>query len=761
MKRFLLSVAFFITLIRISLCQDTIKFQLVKDIYKGTMNENSSFIRYLTLFNDQFIFTAEGDFTGNELYISDGTNAGTYLIKNINTYHQNMKSEKDNSSYAEGMTVFGDKLIFCANDDIHGYEPWITDGTAIGTHLIKDMLPPHYGNNDGSNPRDFTEYHNKIYFTADAGLGDELYCTDGTEQGTNLVKDIYRLSSYPSGYIVFQDKLIFSAEDSLGTEPWVSDGTAEGTKVLKDINNSFLDSRPIHFTEYHNKLYFSAFVDSMGSELWETDGTETGTKLCRDINIKENAGSNPDQFSILNDRLYFIASDSSQGLQLWCTNGDSIFKVKCISPDPTAMTVGYTKMHVYNNRLYFGAMINAMSKFTLWTSDGTPEGTVELLASDSTFISDPQGFVNWHNQMIFMGEKQYTSNNQLWITDGTRQNTRQIFNDSITGWSPVKTIAPFTIGDDAFFVAQFVDSIGAELYKLVIDTAKDFPIGQDFASIGTEWYYTETFFSSGDINFLKIESVKDTVVKDVNCHKLVKTDYLICTGRSEDEIVYFEDSIAYFYDKKFDEFQVLFDLKAKKDSSWIIRTKNGEEVDTITVLVDSTDFISINSKELKRLYVTYKYSQSENVEDCQYSSQIIESIGDISYLFNIYPYWPLPCDENNSDGLRCYHDSNLGPYETGIAESCDYSHISTDIKDTKSEMSFNVYPNPASDRVKIEIDNNIEFEYVLMDPAGRRLQSKKFISSVEIDLSGYTKGVYIISLKKSGHVINTKKLVKY
>jgi ELWxxDGT repeat protein len=49
---------------------------------------------------------------------------------------------------------------------------------------------------DGSNPRDFTEYQQKIYFTADAGYGDELYCTDGTEQGTYLVKDIYRLSSY-------------------------------------------------------------------------------------------------------------------------------------------------------------------------------------------------------------------------------------------------------------------------------------------------------------------------------------------------------------------------------------------------------------------------------------------------------------------------------------------------------------------------------------------------------------------------------------
>jgi hypothetical protein len=48
-----------------------------------------------------------------------------------------------------------------------------------------------------------------------------------------------------------------------------------------------------------------------------------------------------------------------------------------------------------------------------------------------------------------------------------------------------------------------------------------------------------------------------------------------------------------------------------------------------------------------------------------------------------------------------------------------------------------------------------------MDPAGRKLQSRNFISAVEIDLSGYTKGIYIISLKTSGHAIYTQKLVKY
>jgi hypothetical protein len=287
-------------------------------------------------------------------------------------------------------------------------------------------------------------------------------------------------------------------------------------------------------------------------------------------------------------------------------------------------------------------------------------------------------------------------------------------------------------------------------------------MAQDFAPLGSEWYYTEQFAFSGDINYLKIESVKDTVVKGKNCHKLMKHDYLLCTGRSGDEFVYFEDSVAYFYDKAFDEFQVLFDLKAKKDSSWTIKIKNSDEVDTLTVSVDSTDYTMINSKEVKRLYVTYNYPHKDSGEPVgQYSSQIIETIGDIKYLFNIYPDWPLPCDENYSEGLRCYHDNDFGSYETGIVESCDYTHVFTNILQKERSTQLTIYPNPATDQVKLNFHNNQQYLYILTDQQGRELQSKEFLSAVQLDLSGYPKGIYIITIKQSGKVLYAKKIVKY
>ncbi len=53
--------------------------------------------------------------------------------------------------------------------------------------LVKDINP----GSDGSYPNYFTEIDNQLYFTADdSENGNELWVSDGTSEGTQLVKDI-------------------------------------------------------------------------------------------------------------------------------------------------------------------------------------------------------------------------------------------------------------------------------------------------------------------------------------------------------------------------------------------------------------------------------------------------------------------------------------------------------------------------------------------------------------------------------------------
>ena len=88
--------------------------------------------------------------------------------------------------------------------------------------------------------RQFAILNNKIYFDGlTAANGSELWVTDGTDAGTQLVKDIESGSgsSSPSDIVVLNNKLYFFASTSTsGNEMWVSDGTNGGTALLKDIN---------------------------------------------------------------------------------------------------------------------------------------------------------------------------------------------------------------------------------------------------------------------------------------------------------------------------------------------------------------------------------------------------------------------------------------------------------------------------------------------------------------------------------------------
>jgi ELWxxDGT repeat protein len=211
------------------------------------------------------------------------------------------------------------KLYFFADNFADGRELWVTDGTRDGTKLLKDINP------DRSSSLDFyglTKFNNKLYFSADDGSnGRELWISDGTESGTQLLKDLnpgsydfngysYPESSSPKEFFKFNNKLYFIADDGVnGTELWVTDGTTNGTQLLKDINPQVF-SNPRFFTEFNNKLYFVANDGVNGTELWVTDGTTNGTQLVADIR-PGRIGSSIRDFIILGDELFFSADNGS------------------------------------------------------------------------------------------------------------------------------------------------------------------------------------------------------------------------------------------------------------------------------------------------------------------------------------------------------------------------------------------------------------------------------------------------------------------
>jgi ELWxxDGT repeat protein len=101
---------------------------------------------------------------GQELWTSDGTPAGTRLVRDI--------VPGPAESRAFWLVSAGDRLFFSATDGVHGEELWQTDGTEAGTRMVQDLWPGGVG----ARPDWLVAAEGYLYFLADNGLtGKEVW----------------------------------------------------------------------------------------------------------------------------------------------------------------------------------------------------------------------------------------------------------------------------------------------------------------------------------------------------------------------------------------------------------------------------------------------------------------------------------------------------------------------------------------------------------------------------------------------------------
>ena len=279
---------------------------------------------YLTVLDGVLYFSAStGDTVGRQLWRSDGTAEGTEMVKDF---------EPATNLNVELLTALNGTLYFSADDGTFGLELWRSDGTESGTYMVRDINPealegynPDKPENatGGASPHNLTAFGGVLYFSAyDGTNGHELWRSDGTEDGTYLVKDISAgaNSSFPRGLTIFDGTLYFVANESTDNPGlWRSDGTEGGTELVTAISPSPWGTE--YMTVFEDAIYYKANDGTNGFELWRSDGSEGGTAMVKDINPASAASSLPEHLTVFDGKLYFSADDGVYGRELWRSDG--------------------------------------------------------------------------------------------------------------------------------------------------------------------------------------------------------------------------------------------------------------------------------------------------------------------------------------------------------------------------------------------------------------------------------------------------------
>ncbi len=390
------------------------------------MGFGAAAITNLTMIGARVFFTVDDGIHGNEVWVSDGTAAGTMLVSDIDP-------GATGSSPADLINVNGE-LFFAANDGTHGLELWETDGTAVGTMMVKDADPGATGGFAGT---PMADVNGTLFFDATDGThGVELWKSDGTPAGTGMVADINpgASDSFPVQLTNLNGMLLFFADDSThGLELWRSDGTAAGTSLVMDIDpgaGSSFTSGVFNVTTVNGTLFFMAQDASHGFELWKSDGTAAGTTMVADI-VSGAASSAPQFLTDVNGTLFFTANDAIHGFELWKSDGTTAGTqlVKDIRPGGTgSITSVFGPWANVAGTLFFTAEDSGADGFELWKSDGTAAGTVmvkDIVPGAGSSL--PAWLTNVNGALEFYAEDPLSSTGWgLWRSDGTAAGTIEI-----------------------------------------------------------------------------------------------------------------------------------------------------------------------------------------------------------------------------------------------------------------------------------------------------------------------------------------------
>lgn len=428
----------------------------------------SNFGAHMSAVGDTCVFRFHSATEGIEAWSSDGTVAGTGPLGDFDpgTGH----------SFPEFIGEASGVLFMTVDTPAEGRELWTTDGTAAGTSLVVDFHP---GSSDGFGWSGSSVWNGGVLaFARCPDHGVEPTFSDGTPGGTYHIADLVpgvgsSLSGYGAAFADAGSRAVFrAATPASGSELWATDGTELGTELIAE----FVPGAGYNFIDFLGEtaqgVVFLADDDVTGREPWITDGTSAGTSLlAQPYPTAVSVGSEPSSQARFQDRLFFMAETPGFGREPWLTDGTADGTSMIVDWDPGPSGSVFRPLREIGHRLLFSSGASGgAGDLTLIATDGTAGGTVELGTYAGHISHDTYAWAatpidgttlvtiqeEWDDGKNFYFER------ELWWTDGTPAGTAPL---SEPLWPPSGSGGIGNrVGEGWSMVADLDTGMGSELY---------------------------------------------------------------------------------------------------------------------------------------------------------------------------------------------------------------------------------------------------------------------------------------------------------
>ena len=355
-----------------------------------------------------------------------------------------------------------ESIVLPFGDASHGVEVWSTDGTADGTQMISDVRD---GNKSSIDLAYYELYrvNNAYYYSSSYWDGGSQYANfyKVTTDNVALVKADF----FAAYFVTLNDTLYFHGN----TIPWTqsqgrllykSDGTLSGTQIVKDMTlDTNKDQINTSLFTFNNNIFYSAETNNGSDDraVWKSDGTESGTAVFIPTKDWYESGYGVNEMVEAGGKLFFAGYNTYTTDSLYTSDGTNYTLLKVINSSASAEIM---YMEAVENKLFFVAKDGSSNYHDLWVSDGTESGTIKLKSSSRSSI----GSLKSCNSKLY-----YSINQTLNVSDGTVAGTLELSDFNVLGTDGY--IEKMECHNDMLYitVGRDGDSFDYELYA--IDTS--------------------------------------------------------------------------------------------------------------------------------------------------------------------------------------------------------------------------------------------------------------------------------------------------